>query len=113
MAVILESGAKAGGGVDAQPSSAVVSGKDGGASTTAKLVDTEKGLKVGERRKRTTFSAVHQVYLKNALDKGELNTKEGRKVVADVFSKETGKSFDIAAIDNWWRNHKKKGKTGP
>ena len=28
-----------------------------------------------------------------------------------VLSKETGKSFDVAAIDNWRRNHKKKGKT--
>ena len=80
-------------------------------STTAKLVDTEKGLKVGEKRKRTTFSAVQQVYLQNALDKGELNTKEGRQLAADVLSKEAGKAFDIASIDNWWRNHKKKGKT--
>jgi hypothetical protein len=109
--VILESGAKSGGGVDAQTSSAIVSGSNGGASTTAKSVDTEKGLKVGEKRKRTTFSAVQQVYLQNALDKGELNTKEGRQLAADVLSKEAGKSFDIASIDNWWRNHKKKGKT--
>ena len=63
--------------MDAQTSSAIVSGSNGGASTTAKSVDTEKGLKVGEKRKRTTFSAVQQVYLQNALDKGELNTKEG------------------------------------
>ena len=110
MDVILESGAEAGAGVDAQTSSAVVSGSNGGASATAKSVDTEEGLKVGEKRKRTTFSAVQQVYLQNALDKGELNTKEGRQLAADVLSKEAGKSFDIASIDNWWRNHKKKGK---
>ena len=67
-------------------------------------------MKVGEKRKRTTFSAVQQVYLQNALDKDELNTKEGRQLVDDVFSKETGKSFDTAAIDKWCRNHKKKGK---
>ena len=37
--------------------------------------------------------------------------KKGRQLAADVLSKEAGKSFDIASIDNWWRNHKKKGKT--
>ena len=89
MEVILESGDKSGGGVDAQTSSAIVSGSNGGASTTAKSVDTEKGLKVGEKRKRTTFSAVQQVYLQNALDKGELNTKERRQLVADVLSCQT------------------------
>ena len=73
--------------------------------------NTEKGSKVGEKRSRTTFSSVQKVYLDNALDKGELNTPEQRQQVAHVFSKETGKSFDTKAIDNWWRNHKKKGKT--
>ena len=96
--------------MDAQTSSAVVSGSNGGASATAKSVDTEEGLKVGEKRKRTTFSAVQQVYLQNALDKGELNTKEGRQLAADVLSKEAGKAFDIASIDNWWRKNREEWK---
>jgi hypothetical protein len=68
----MESGAEAGTGVDAQTSPAVVSGGNGGASTTAKSVNTEKGSKVGDKRNRTTFSSVQKVYLEKALDKGDI-----------------------------------------
>ena len=43
-----------------------------------------------------------------------LNRKEGRQKVADVFTRETKKNFDVYRINTWVRNrnHKSKKKGG-
>jgi hypothetical protein len=35
-----------------------------------------------------------------------LDTKEGRQSVTDIFTKETGETFDVERIKTWYRNHK-------
>ena len=38
--------------------------------------------------------------------KGILGTKEGRESVSDIFTKETGETFDVVRIKTWYRNNK-------
>ena len=38
------------------------------------------------------------VFPEQALGKGKLDTKEGRQSVADIFTKETGETFDVERI---------------
>ena len=42
------------------------------------------------------------------LGKGNLDTKEGRQSVVDIFTKETGETFDVERIKTCYRNHKNK-----
>ena len=73
---------------------------------------TEKGSKhkgpaVGEKRKRTNFTAQQKVFLEEALAKGELDTADKRQKVAELFA------IERKVIDTWQRNNKgKKSKDG-
>jgi len=71
------------------------------------------GPAVGEKRKRTNFTATQKVYLAEALAKGNLDTVDKRQKVAELFSKETGNNIERKVIDTWHRNNKsKKSKDG-
>ena len=68
----------------------------------------------GESRKVHPNSTRENVKLVSSeLDWAGRRPEEGwaRAEPGTAFSKETGKSFDTTAIDNWWGSHKKKGKT--
>ena len=54
---------------------------------------TAKGSKdkdpdIGEKRKRTNFTATQTVFLTQTLEKGDLDTPEKRQKVAELFSRE-------------------------
>ena len=71
------------------------------------------GPAVGEKRKRTNFTATQKVYLAQAFKNGELDTGDKRQKVAELFSKETGNNIERKVIDTWHRNNKgKKSKDG-
>ena len=65
-----------------------------------------KGKVVGEKRKRLSYTVTQSVFLELEIGKGNLDTKEGRQTVDDIFTKETGKTFDVERIKTWYRNHK-------
>ena len=73
--------------------------------------DSMTGKVEGEKRKRFSYTITQSVFLEQALDKGEFDTKEGRQKIAYVFTKETGEKFDPERIQNWYRNHKSKPST--
>ena len=76
----------------------------GGAAAGSKGKDSA----AGEKRKRTNFSATQKAYLEQALANGELNTPQKRQKVADMFSKDAGKTIERKVIDTWHRNHRGK-----
>ena len=66
-----------------------------------------KGPAVGEKRKRTNFTATQKVNLAEALAKGNLDTGDKRQKVAELFA------IERKVIDTWQRNNKgKKSKDG-
>ena len=72
-----------------------------------------KDASVGEKRKRTTFTATQKVYLQQALFKGDLDTIDKRQRVAQTFATESGNPSQADSIHNWYRNNKtKKSKEG-
>ena len=83
-------------------------------SSFEKTGSKHKGPVVGEKRKRTNFTATQKVYLAQAFKNGELDTGDKRQKVAELFSKETGNNIESKVIDTWYRNHKpgKKSKDG-
>ena len=96
----------------AAASSAVAGGVAGAAAGAADGAN-EKGSKdkapdVGEKRKRTNFTATQQIWLTQELDKGNLDTAEKRQKMADLFSRDTGNNVERKVIDTWYRNHKAK-----
>ena len=58
------------------------------------------GKLVGEKRKRSSYTVSQSVFLQQELGKGNLDTKEGRQVVSDIFTKETGEKFDVERLLN-------------
>ena len=42
-----------------------------------------------------TFTVTQTVFLEQILGKGNLDTKEVRQSVTDIFTKETGETFDV------------------
>ena len=57
-----------------------------------------KGKLVGEKRNRSSYTVTQSVFLQQELGKGNLDTKEGRQVVSDIFTKETREMFDVERI---------------
>ena len=76
-------------------------------SSFEKTGSKHKGPVVGEKRKRTNFTATQKVFLSQALAKGELDTGDKRQKVAELFA------IERKVIDTWHRNNKgKKSKDG-
>ena len=71
-----------------------------------------KGPAVGEKRKRTNFTATQEVFLAQSLETGKLDTGDKRQQVAELFSKETGNNIESKVIDTWYRNNKGKKSMG-
>ena len=67
-----------------------------------------KGKFTGEKRKLFYYTMTQSVLLEQTLVKGELDSKEGRQKVVDVFTKETGEKFYPDRIQTCYRNHKRK-----
>jgi hypothetical protein len=87
--------------VSKSAASSAVGGDAAGAADGA----TAKGSKdkdpdIGEKRKRTNFTATQTVFLTQTLEKCDLDTPEKRQKVAELFSRER------KVIDTWYRNHK-------
>ena len=57
--------------------------------STGKNTKNTKGKVVGEKRNRLSYTVTQTVFLEQALGKGNLDTKEGRRSVTDIFTKET------------------------
>ena len=53
-----------------------------------------------------SYTVRQTVFLEQTLGKGNLGTKEGRESVSDIFTKETGETFDVVRIKTWYRNNK-------
>ena len=45
-----------------------------------------------------SFTVTQTVFLEQSLGKGNLDTKEGRQSVTDIFTKETGETIDVERI---------------
>ena len=91
--------------VSKSAASSAVAGDAAGAARGAVDGATAKGSKdkapdVGEKRKRTNFTAAQKVFLEQELVKGDLDTQEKRQKVAELFSRER------KVIDTWYQNHK-------
>ena len=98
---------------DAAAGAGDTAGETSGAAAGPVDGATEKGSKhkgpaVGEKRKRTNFTATQKVYLAQAFKNGELDTGDKRQKVAELFSKETGNNVERKVIDTWYRNNKGK-----
>ena len=65
-----------------------------------------KGKLVGEKRKRSSYTVTQSVFLQQELGKDNLDTKEDRQSVSDIFTKETGEKFYVQRIKTWHLNHK-------
>ena len=48
-----------------------------------------------------SYTFTQSVFLELELGKGNLDTKECRQTVPDIFTKETGKSFEVERIKTW------------
>ena len=55
-----------------------------------------------------SYIVTQTVFLEQSLGKGNLDTKEGGQSVADIFTKETGETFDVERIKTCHCNHKSK-----
>jgi hypothetical protein len=91
--------------VSKSAASSAVGGDAAGAAAGAADGATAKGSKdkdpdIGEKRKRTNFTATQTVFLTQTLEKGDLDTPEKRQKVAELFSRER------KVIDTWYQNHK-------
>ena len=58
------------------------------------------------------FTVTQKRYLETALHKGELDTAEQRKIVAQTFASESGNYSEPAAIHTLYRKHKEKRSGG-
>ena len=65
---------------------------------TGNSAKNTKGKVVGEKRKRLSYTVTQSALLELELRKGNLDTKEGRQVVSDIFTKETREMFDVERI---------------
>ena len=62
--------------------------------------------RVGWERNLRKAQKAQTTFLEVEFGKGDLNSKEGRHKVADVFTKESRDHFDVDRIHTWVRNHK-------
>ena len=54
------------------------------------------------------YITTQRAYLEQTLANGELNTPQKRQKVAEMFSKDAGKTIECKVIDTWHRNHRGK-----